>query len=163
MHHHHRRHGLPEGDGGGDALRPSPDYLRRGEGESRPAFLDDVRDLFEGAEEYDFEGSPMTSPVTLNKGHGRLETRQCWVITDPDCLDYLPKPAGSGPTSTPWLRSRLGGRRQTGPRSTLATISAVWPGLPRLLVGGHPPTLGHRAKLALVFGCYHFGRSQPGT
>ena len=25
----------------------------------------------------------------MNKNHGRLETRQCWVITDPDCLDYL--------------------------------------------------------------------------
>ena len=25
----------------------------------------------------------------MNKNHGRLETRQCWVITDPDCLDYI--------------------------------------------------------------------------
>ena len=25
----------------------------------------------------------------MNKNHGRIETRQCWVITDPDCLDYL--------------------------------------------------------------------------
>ena len=48
-----------------------------------------VRDLFEGAEEYDFEGVSYDFARTLNKGHGRLETRQCWVITDPDCLDYL--------------------------------------------------------------------------
>ncbi len=25
----------------------------------------------------------------MNKNHGRLETRECWVITDSDCLDYL--------------------------------------------------------------------------
>ena len=25
----------------------------------------------------------------MNKGHGRIETRECWVITAPDCLDYL--------------------------------------------------------------------------
>ena len=31
----------------------------------------------------------MTSPATLHKNHGRIETRRCWVITDPDCLDYL--------------------------------------------------------------------------
>ena len=48
-----------------------------------------VRSLFEGAEEYDFEGVPYDFARTLNKGYGRLETRQCWVITDPECLDYL--------------------------------------------------------------------------
>ena len=41
------------------------------------------------SKEYDFEGVPYDFARTLNKGHGRLETRQCWVITDPDCLDYL--------------------------------------------------------------------------
>ena len=25
----------------------------------------------------------------MNKGHGRIETREWWVITAPDCLDYL--------------------------------------------------------------------------
>lgn len=49
----------------------------------------DVRDLFEGAEEFDFQGVPYDFARTVNKNHGRLETRQCWVITDPDCLDYL--------------------------------------------------------------------------
>ena len=57
--------------------------------ENQGRLYDDVRDLFEGAEEYDFEGVPYDFARTLNKGHGRLETRQCWVITDPDCLDYL--------------------------------------------------------------------------
>ena len=25
----------------------------------------------------------------MNKGHGRIETREWWVMTAPDCLDYL--------------------------------------------------------------------------
>ena len=49
----------------------------------------DVRDLFEGAQRFDFQGVPYDFARTVNKNHGRLETRQCWVITDPDCLDYL--------------------------------------------------------------------------
>jgi predicted transposase YbfD/YdcC len=50
---------------------------------------EDVRDLFEGAQEFGFEGVPYDYTRTVNKSHGRLETRQCWVISDPDCLDYL--------------------------------------------------------------------------
>ena len=86
MHHHHRRHGLPEGDS--PIIEAQADYLLAVK-ENQGRLYDDVRDLFEGAEEYDFEGVPYDFARTLNKGHGRLETRQCWVITDPDCLDYL--------------------------------------------------------------------------
>lgn len=49
----------------------------------------DVSDLFQGAEEFGFEGVPYDYVRTIEKNHGRLETRQCWVITDPDCLEYL--------------------------------------------------------------------------
>ena len=49
----------------------------------------DVSDLFQGAEEFGFEGVPYDYVRTVEKNHGRLETRQCWVITDPDCLEYL--------------------------------------------------------------------------
>ena len=50
---------------------------------------EDLRDLFEEAEATGFEGVPHAYAATLNKGHGRLERRECWAITDPDCLDYL--------------------------------------------------------------------------
>ena len=50
---------------------------------------EDARDLFQGAEEFGFEGVPYDFARTVHKNHGRLETRQCWVVTDPDCLDYL--------------------------------------------------------------------------
>lgn len=26
---------------------------------------------------------------TVNKGHGRIETRECWVLSDPDILSYI--------------------------------------------------------------------------
>ena len=57
--------------------------------ENQGQLHEDVRDLFQGAEEFDFEGVPYDFARTVNKNHGRIETRQCWVITDPDCLDYL--------------------------------------------------------------------------
>lgn len=57
--------------------------------ENQGQLSDDLRDLFHGAEEYGYEGVPHDYARTLNKGHGRIETRECWVITDPDCLDYL--------------------------------------------------------------------------
>jgi predicted transposase YbfD/YdcC len=54
--------------------------------ENQGQLHEDVRDLFQ---KFNFEGVPYDFAQTVNKNHGRLETRQCWVITDPDCLDYL--------------------------------------------------------------------------
>ena len=57
--------------------------------ENQGQLNDDVRDLFHGAEEYGYEGVPHDYARSLNKGHGRIETRECWTVTDPGCLDYL--------------------------------------------------------------------------
>ena len=57
--------------------------------ENQGHLYEDVRDLFQGALEFGFEGDPYDFARTVNKNHGRIETRQCWVITDPTCLDYL--------------------------------------------------------------------------
>ena len=62
--------------------------------ENQGRLYQDVRDLFEGAEECGFEGAPHDYATTLNKGHGRLERRECRVISDPDCLYYLSTRAG---------------------------------------------------------------------
>ena len=50
---------------------------------------EDVRDLSREPRNSTSRASPTTSARTVSKNHGRLETRQCWVITDPDCLDYI--------------------------------------------------------------------------
>ena len=63
-----------------EIIEAQADYLLAVK-ENQGRLYQDVRDLFEGVS-YDLAR-------TLNKGHGCLETRQCWVITDPDCLDYL--------------------------------------------------------------------------
>jgi predicted transposase YbfD/YdcC len=44
--------------------------------------FDDLEDSQFTAYEYDYER-------TVNKGHGRIETRQCWTISDPEVLRYL--------------------------------------------------------------------------
>ncbi len=99
--------------------------------ENQGQLYEDVRDLFEGAEEFDFQGVPYDFARTLHKNHGRIETRRCWVITDPDCLDYLQ-------TRQQWAKlnavvkvTAQRERRPQRPLSNPATTSAVWPGKPR--------------------------------
>ena len=69
-----------------------------------------MRDLFEGAAEFGFEGVPHDYATTLNKDHGRIERRECWTISDPACLEYL-----STGQDWPGLRSvvKVVGRRET--------------------------------------------------
>ena len=76
----------------------------------------DVRDLFEGAEEFGFEGVPHGYATTLNKDHGRIERRECWAISDPSCLEYL-----STWQDCPNLRSvvKVVGRRETSEGTTV--------------------------------------------
>ena len=70
---------------------------------------EDLKDLFEEAEKTGFEGVPHDYATTLNKGQGRLEKRECWSISDPECLDYL-----STGKEWPGLRSvvKVVGRRE---------------------------------------------------
>ncbi len=78
--------------------------------ENQGRLYQDVRDLFEGAEEASFAGVPHDYATTLNKGHGRIERRECWAISDPACLEYL-----STGQEWPGLRSvaKVAGRRET--------------------------------------------------
>lgn len=71
---------------------------------------EDLKDLFGEAAAAGFAGVPYDYATTLNKNHGRLEKRECWSISDPDCLDYL-----STGQEWPGLRSvvQVVGRRET--------------------------------------------------
>ena len=55
-----------------------------------------IRDLFAGAEALGFDGVPYDYSQTVNKGHGRVERRECLAITATDCLDYI-NPHGQWP------------------------------------------------------------------
>ena len=95
--------------------------------ENQGQLHDDVRDLFQGAEEFGFEGVPYDFAATLEKGHGRIERRECWVISDPEGLEYL-----STGREWPKLRSvlKVVGRRETAkgtevqPRYYISSLEA---------------------------------------
>ncbi len=91
-----------------DILEQGADYVLAVK-QNQGRLYEDLKDLSEEAEATDFEGVPHDYATTLNKNHGRLEKRECWSISDPDCLDYL-----STGQQWPGLRSvvKVVGRRE---------------------------------------------------
>ena len=122
----------------------------------------DVRDLFDGAEELGWDGVPYDYATTLNKGHGRIERRECWAISDPSCLGYLS-------TGGDWPRLcsvvKVVGRRDTDTGITVQPryyISSLDVSAERLLEGGAGP-LEHREFAALELGRNIPGGPEPGA
>ena len=95
--------------------------------ENQDQLHEDVWDLFEGAEEFGFQGVPHDYATTLNQGHGRIERRKRWVIADPASLEYL-----STGREWPQLRSvvkvvgrrEMGGKAQVQPRYYISSLEA---------------------------------------
>jgi predicted transposase YbfD/YdcC len=56
---------------------------------NQPRLHQEVSELFDEARTHDFAGSTHDHYETLEKGHGRIERRQYWLITDPDSLHWL--------------------------------------------------------------------------
>jgi predicted transposase YbfD/YdcC len=52
-------------------------------------FLQDVQDWFAHADQVNFAGMKHDYHETVNKGHGRIEVRRCWVVSDPVAFDYI--------------------------------------------------------------------------
>lgn len=50
---------------------------------------EDVQDLFAGADEVDFREVPHDYACEVTKDHGRLEIRECWILSAPEYLDYV--------------------------------------------------------------------------
>lgn len=57
--------------------------------ENQPRLHEDIEDLFTGAEAFAFAGVPHETWHATTKGHGRIERRACWAITDPAALSYI--------------------------------------------------------------------------
>lgn len=57
--------------------------------ENHSNLYEDVELLFDDLEESQFSAYEYDYERTVNKGHGRIEIRQCWTISDPDVLRYL--------------------------------------------------------------------------
>jgi predicted transposase YbfD/YdcC len=57
--------------------------------ENQGKLHEDMLELFQGAQEVNYFDVEHTYAKTTNKNHGRIEGRECWVVTDPDFIDYL--------------------------------------------------------------------------
>jgi predicted transposase YbfD/YdcC len=57
--------------------------------ENQGKLYEDIHDLFEDDQQYNFEGAPYSYAKTVNKDHGRIEIRQCWTISDPEYLAII--------------------------------------------------------------------------
>jgi predicted transposase YbfD/YdcC len=51
--------------------------------------LEDVVEIFTYAQETNFKGLTCDTHRTTNKGHGRIEIRECWTISDLASFDYI--------------------------------------------------------------------------
>jgi len=57
--------------------------------ENQGQLYQDLKDLFTGCEEVGFHQVPHDYVKRTNKGHGRIEIRECWTLSDPEYLAYL--------------------------------------------------------------------------
>ena len=57
--------------------------------ENQGHLYEDIKGMFDAAEEVHFQNVPHNHFRTSDKGHGRLEIRQCWTICEPQALGYL--------------------------------------------------------------------------
>jgi predicted transposase YbfD/YdcC len=64
------------------------DYVLAVKG-NQGTLYEDIEDLFKGAEEVQYREVACDHARTVNKGHGRIEIRECWAIDDPSFLDYI--------------------------------------------------------------------------
>jgi len=53
---------------------------------NQATLLDDIRYVFQEDQAHDFQEGPYDYAKTVNKGHGRIEIRECWSISAPEYL-----------------------------------------------------------------------------
>ncbi len=51
--------------------------------------FEDVKLLFDDLEESEYKAYPFDYHITVNKGHGRIEIRECWTISETTTLSHL--------------------------------------------------------------------------
>jgi len=104
--------------------------------ENQPRLYAQIKATFDEAQALDFKQVPHETHKTVTKDHGRLEIRQCWVITRPDYLNaLLERPLWCNLNAIIMLRTE----RQIGTEPAVVTtryfISSLMGGAQRLLQG----------------------------
>ncbi len=84
--------------------------------DNQPHLLEDVQSLFLWADKIDYEALCHAYAQTINKGHGRIETRECWTISDPAGIAMLADGAAWAALQTV---VRVRARRQVGDQCTV--------------------------------------------
>lgn len=56
---------------------------------NQPHLLEDIELFFRLAQQNDFQKVDASYERRVNKGHGRIEIRECWAIAGPDSLQFL--------------------------------------------------------------------------
>ena len=64
------------------------DYVLRVKG-NQGHLHQDLQDWFAHADNVQFADVPHSYAETVNKGHGRIEIRRCWAISDPLAFEYI--------------------------------------------------------------------------
>lgn len=84
--------------------------------DNHPPLHEDVQLLFDGLVTSGFRAYRYDADQTVDKDHGRLETRQCWTIADPAVLGSL-----RGAEDWPKLQSvaRVRAKRVVGDTKTV--------------------------------------------
>jgi len=69
-------------------IKKDADYVLALKG-NQDNFFEDVKLLFDDLESSDYKAYAFDHHKTVNKGHGRIEIRECWTISDGEVLRYL--------------------------------------------------------------------------
>ena len=57
--------------------------------ENQGHLFEDISVLFEVDQAHDFKYASLVHHQEVNKGHGRIEIRECWSTSDPACLNLI--------------------------------------------------------------------------
>ncbi|MDX1687956.1 MAG: ISAs1 family transposase [Candidatus Promineifilaceae bacterium] len=93
--------------------------------ENQPHLLEDMTLFFDLAQQNDFAKVEHTYHRTVNGGHGRVETRECWAISGQESLDFLRGARNwSGLTTIVMVRARrqIGQERSEETRYFISSV-----------------------------------------
>lgn len=93
---------------------------------NQATLLDDIRFVFQEDQAHDFQTSPYDYAKTVNKGHGRLEIRECWSISAPEyllCLRDARKWTGLKSLVMIKAERRHGARREVKVRYYISSLT----------------------------------------
>jgi predicted transposase YbfD/YdcC len=93
---------------------------------NQATLLDDIRFVFQEDQAHDFRAGPYDYAKTVNKGHGRLELRECWSISAPEyllCLRDARKWTGLKSLVMIKAERRIGQRREVKIRYYISSLA----------------------------------------